>query len=109
MNYIVLFIFVTSAFAESTFISPIEYASQLYKNPRGIGCNHCHGENGEGKLVARYIHKNEEREFNGPAITGLDFDVFYKALHKRKRGMPSYYLTEKEIKALYLYLEQEDK
>ncbi|MBL4730535.1 MAG: cytochrome c [Sulfurimonas sp.] len=109
MKYILLLFLSISLFGESTFISPIEYASQLYKNPRGIGCHHCHGENGEGKLIAQYIHKGEERSFAGPSISELDFDVFYMALSQRKRGMPRYYLTDKEIQALYLYLHQENK
>ena len=92
---------------EATFITPIEYASQLYKNPRGIGCQHCHGDNGEGKLVASYIHEKEKKEFRGPAVNGMDFNKFYKAMNERKRGMPRYFLTKKEIQALYLYLNQE--
>lgn len=109
MKYILLLFLSIFLMAESTFISPIEYASQLYKNPRGIGCQHCHGNNGEGKLVATYIHKKEKREFRGPAINGMDFNDFYKALNIRKRGMPRYFLTKKEVQALYLYLNQEKK
>jgi len=109
MKYIILILIPLYLMAESTFITPIEYASQLYKNPRGIGCQHCHGENGEGKLVAAYIHKNIKKEFRGPAIIGMDFDKFYKALNQSKRGMPRYFLTTKEIQALYLYLNQEKK
>ena len=41
-------------FAQSSFITPLEYASQLYKNPRGIGCIKCHNKNGEGKVIANY-------------------------------------------------------
>lgn len=96
-------------FGESTFISPLEYASQLYKNPRGIGCQHCHGDKGEGKLVANYMHKNIKKEFVGPKIIGSDFKDFFEALNQRNRGMPRYYLTRKEIQALYLYLNQENK
>ncbi len=107
MKYIVLFLVSFSLYGESTFISPMEYASQLYKNPRGIGCQHCHGDNGEGKLVANYTHKGVKKEFRGPKINELDFNVFYAALNKRKRGMPRYYLTRKEVQALYLYLNQE--
>ena len=108
MKYIVLLLLYLSLHGESTFISPMEYASQLYKNPRGIGCHQCHGDNGEGKLVATYIHKEEKKEFRGPTINNSDFKVFYAALNKRKRGMPRYYLTKKEIQALYLYLHQEN-
>ncbi|MDQ7068558.1 MAG: hypothetical protein Q9M40_11590 [Sulfurimonas sp.] len=49
-------------FAIASFISPTEYAAQLYKNPRGIGCHKCHGENGEGKLIANYKHKRKTQE-----------------------------------------------
>ncbi|MEA3371063.1 MAG: cytochrome c [Campylobacterota bacterium] len=87
----------------------MEYASQLYKNPRGIGCQHCHGQNGEGKLIANYVHKNEKKSFSGPAINKMDFAAFHKALNDRKRGMPRYFLTKKEVQALYLYLQENNK
>ena len=96
-------------FSESSFITQMEYSSSLYKNPRGIGCNLCHGKNGEGKIVARYIHKNEKKTFKGPSINNVDFSTFYKALNTRKRGMPRYFLTNKEIKALYFYLQEQDR
>ena len=95
--------------ATSTFITPLEYASQLYKNPRGIGCQYCHGDKGEGKLIAKYVHKNKQRSFSGPAINEIDFNNFYKAVNRRKDSMPRYYLTRKEIEALYLYLHQNEK
>ena len=106
MKYILLLSLSLSLFAEATFISPMEYASQLYKNPRGIGCQHCHGENGEGKLVANYTHKKKQKEFRGPKINEMNFNDFHKALNKRKLGMPRYYLTKKEVQALFLYLQQ---
>jgi hypothetical protein len=104
--YLLLFILPYSLFGGTSFITPLEYASQLYKNPRGIGCHHCHGEKGEGKLIARYVHKKEKKTFTGPAINRLTFDTFYKALNKRKNGMPRYFLTKKEVQALYLFLQQ---
>jgi len=107
MKYIILIFIPLYLMGEATFITPIEYASQLYKNPRGIGCQHCHGDNGEGKLVATYVHKKEKKEFRGPAINGMDFKKFHKSMNIRKRGMPRYFLTKKEIQALYLYLNQE--
>ncbi len=109
MNKILLLLLPFFLFGETSFITPIEYASQLYKNPRGIGCQHCHGEKGEGKLVASYMHKKEKKEFRGPAINYLDFNKFYKALNRAKKGMPRYYLTEKEIQALYFFLQQDRK
>ncbi|MFT5661693.1 MAG: mono/diheme cytochrome c family protein [Sulfurimonas sp.] len=109
MKYILLLLLSLSLSAESTFITPLEYASQLYKNPRGIGCQHCHGNNGEGKLVAKYKHENEDKEFRGPVIHSMNFKDFHKALNKRKTGMPRYFLTKKEVQALFLFLQQEKK
>lgn len=93
-------------YAKSSFITPLEYSSSLYKNPRGIGCYHCHGEKGEGKVVAEYVHEKKKKSFRGPAINSLNYDEFKKALNSSKKGMPRYYLTTKEIKALFFYLQQ---
>ncbi len=109
MKYIIIMIFPFILLAETTFITDMEYAAQFYKNPRGIGCQHCHGEKGEGKLIANYIHKGEKKSFWGPAINRLDLVTFFNELNERKRGMPRYYLTKKEIQALYLYLHKYDK
>ncbi len=109
MKIFVLFLIPLALFAKSTFITPNEYETQLYKNPRGIGCQLCHGENGEGKLIAEYVHKNKKKSFNGPSIDTLTFREFYLALNKRKRGMPRYFLTDKEIKALYRHVHKEQK
>lgn len=106
MKYLLFFLFPFYLLAESSFITPMEYASSLYKNPRGIGCNNCHGENGEGKVVAKYIHKKEQKTFSGPKINDINFTEFYKALNVRKRGMPRYFLTKKEVQALYFYLQE---
>ncbi|NPA60063.1 MAG: cytochrome c [Epsilonproteobacteria bacterium] len=95
--------------AKTSFITPMEYASQLYKNPRGIGCQYCHGKDGEGKIVATYVHKGVKKEFAGPAINHMQYSKFYNKLNKRNKGMPRYFLTKKEIKALYLYLHKDDE
>ena len=108
MKYMLFLIFPSIIFGDTAFISAEEYATQLYKNPRGIGCHHCHGDEGEGKLVARYKHKGENKTFEGPSINSMEFQIFYRALNERKRGMPRYYLTQKEIKALYLHLHKEE-
>jgi hypothetical protein len=109
MKYVILIFLPLYLFAEATFITQQEYASRLYKNPRGIGCQHCHGDHGEGKLVATYTHKKVKKEFRGPAIDGMNFNKFHNALNERKKAMPRYFLTKKEIQALYLYLNQEKK
>jgi len=109
MHYILLWLFPLLLLGSSDFITPLEYASQFYKNPRGIGCQLCHGDNGEGKLIARYKHKGKEHSFSAPAINSMTFPIFFKALNSRKNGMPRYYLTQKEIEALYLYLHRNDE
>jgi hypothetical protein len=104
--FTLLTLFGTLLWGES-FITPAEYAKRLYHNPRGIGCHHCHGEQGKGLVVARYRHKNEDRTFEGPAIDAVDFKTFSDALNERVRGMPRYFLTQNEVKALYYYLHPE--
>ena len=109
MKYILLLLTPLYLFSSSSFITQSEYASQLYKNPRGIACGRCHGDHGEGKLIANYIHKNKKKSFVGPQINNVKYTEFYNALNSRKKGMPRYYLTQKEIEALYFYLHQNDK
>ncbi|QOP45618.1 c-type cytochrome [Sulfurimonas paralvinellae] len=109
MKYILLLLTPWCLFASSSFITQREYASQLYKNPRGIACGRCHGAKGEGKLIANYVHKNKKKSFIGPRINNIKYTEFFKALNTRKKGMPRYYLTPKEIEALYFYLHQNDK
>ena len=104
MSKAFLFLLPVALFAKASFITPMEYASQLYKNPRGIGCQHCHGEDAKGKLIATYTHKKEDRVLSGPPLNNLEYEKFYKELNRRKRGMPRYFLTQDEIKALYLYV-----
>ena len=117
MRFLFLF-FPFVLFGESSFITEMEYASLLYKNPRGIGCHKCHGLKGEGKLIATYketkkVKKGEKvykikvkKEFRVPAINMLTYKTFNDTLNRDVRGMPKYYLTEGEIKALFFYLKQ---
>ncbi|WP_295701832.1 cytochrome c [Helicobacter mastomyrinus] len=83
-----------------------EYGKNLYENPRGIACNKCHGNKGEGSVIARYKHKGVEKSLIAPRINNIDYSTFSKALHKQKGVMPSYYLTDEEITAIYMYIYQ---
>ncbi len=103
-----VFLLLVSADADVSFITDSEYASQFYHSPRGIGCHKCHGEKGEGKLIAKYKHKGESKSFQPPAINQLDFKGFKKAMKKRQKGMPTYYLTPQEIEILYFYLHPQE-
>ncbi|WP_345973707.1 cytochrome c [Sulfurimonas diazotrophicus] len=94
--------------AEESFITPQEYAAQLYHNPRGIGCNLCHGEHGEGKVIAHYTDKGVRKSFTAPAINVIGFEDFDRALNGRVKGMPRYFLTEEERRTLYRYLHPKD-
>ena len=106
MRFILILLLPFFIYAQSSFITPMEYSSSLYKNPRGIGCDKCHGLKGEGKLIATYIHKKKKKEFRAPAINNVVYNDFKEALNKSTSGMPIYYLTESEIKALFFYLQE---
>jgi hypothetical protein len=91
----------------------MEYASSLYENPRGIGCNKCHGTKGEGLVLAKYGERKSDKilkkEFVAPAINTLEYAEFYYALNRRIKGMPRYFLTDSEISTLHYYLEEKNK
>ena len=106
--FALLFLLFNSLSADVSFITESEYASQLYHSPRGIGCFKCHGEKGEGKLIATYKDKGEKKSFSPPVINQLDFKSFDTAMKKRQKGMPRYFLTQQEIKTLYMYLHPEE-
>jgi len=108
MKYIILIITPILLLGSGSFITQKEYAAQLYKNPRGIGCQLCHGDKGEGRVIANYVHKKKQKSFVGPPINTLSFTAFYKALSVRKNAMPRYFLTDEEIEALYLHIHQND-
>jgi mono/diheme cytochrome c family protein len=108
-----LFIFFIFLQAEEDFLSNDEYARMLYENPRGIACGACHGKRGEGGILTAYtIEKNGEKikkEIKAPRINNLGIKEFKKAFEKKKRYMPSYYLTEKELAYIYYYLLKQRK
>ena len=54
--WLILGLLCSAAFA-SDFITKNEYAKMLYQNPRGIGCDKCHGSGGEGSVIAKYKKK----------------------------------------------------
>ena len=105
-SFMVLLLFMIVANAD--FLSNDEYAKMLYNNPRGISCGACHGERGEGDVLASYtIEKNGQKivkEVSVPAINTLGLKEFKKAFERKKRYMPRYYLTEKELAYIYYYL-----
>lgn len=100
-----MLLFVSNTFGNDSFITNMEYAKMLYKNPRGIGCNKCHGINGEGKILARYKEKGKTAYLKSPNINSLSKEDFFKSFKKRHKIMPKYFLTYQEINSLYFYLQ----
>ncbi len=96
-------------FAREDFISHYEYGEMLYANPRGISCSHCHGESGEGKIIVKYKEDNNETKIlRGSDIRGKNIDNMIKSLNSYHKVMPRYYLTNKEVKAIFDYLQDKN-
>jgi len=101
-----LFPLLASSFllAEATFITPEEYGAMLYKNPRGVGCHHCHGERGEGKVISTFKERGRDQSLFGPPIRGATIEQIERALNNRSMLMPRYMLSGSEIESLARYL-----
>ncbi len=95
--------------ADDSFITNLEYAKMLYHNPRGIGCDKCHGRYGEGKVIARYKKKGKILYLKSPKINTVSKEDFFKSFSSPHKIMPKYFLTYQEINSLYFYLQQINK
>ena len=103
-------LFTIMVFAREDFISHYDYGQMLYDNPRGIGCVKCHGKMGEGIEIASYRDKNSTRvSLKGSDIRYVELKDMIKSLKSRHKIMPNYYLTIKEVKAIYDYLKKINK
>ena len=112
MRFFVLILVIISTLTakdKDSFITESEYAEHLYNNPRGIGCYKCHGPKGEGMLISSYKHKGKTKELRTQEITSMSYAQFRQAMEAKKGMMPKYFLTEREIKALYNYLHKQSK
>jgi cytochrome c553 len=106
-----------SIFAKESFISEAEYGRMLYKNPRGVSCALCHGKKGEGNAkIAKYYDENKNPKFLvGEKITAYSYEDLKASLanqykkdgRKKHKVMPTYNLSDKEIKAIYIYLKSD--
>ena len=85
----------------------------LYKNPRGIGCDKCHGNVGQGTLIATYKEKDKTtnklmtKTLIAPSINHLSIDEFKKILMRKRNkslSMPTYFLTEEELTSIHFYI-----
>ena len=115
MRSVFLILLFCVAIFGADFITKTEYAKMLYLNPRGIGCDKCHGAKGEGSLISKYKHfdkktnKTIDDELRAPKINDIDFESFKAALTKPKGVMPSYFLTDEETTILYEYITNQMK
>ena len=115
MRSVFLILLFCVAIFGADFITKTEYAKMLYLNPRGIGCDKCHGAEGEGSLISKYKHfdkkanKTVDDELRAPKINDIDFESFKAALTKPKGVMPSYFLTDEETTILYEYITNQMK
>ena len=112
---------------DNTFITKYEYGKMLYNNPRGIGCNTCHGNKAEGKKIVSFTHtyrkKTYECDLVAPSIKEADYKVFSTKINAKRNPskkfpkeqvcekliyyanvMPTYFLVEEEIAAIYYYV-----
>jgi hypothetical protein len=104
MRVILAFILAFCTLGADDFIDKMDYAKLLYSNPRGIGCDKCHGADAKGNSIALYKQKGEIRALIAPPINNLDKNRFFLALNNSKSVMPKYSLTTGELESLYEYV-----
>lgn len=72
----------------NSFITKYEYGKMLYNNPRGIGCNNCHGDDARGKKLVEFKHVQNQEEYFcsliAPDIKYIEYDVFSKKVNLKK-------------------------
>jgi mono/diheme cytochrome c family protein len=102
--FIVGFLLLLSLRAED-FISNYEYGQMLYANPRGVACIPCHGETGEGRKIVSYRDDDgKKRELYGADIRRVSLNDMRRAIRNGPGVMPKYFLTDREIEAIYEYI-----
>jgi len=111
----------------NSFITKFEYGEMLYNNPRGIGCNTCHGDNAQGKRIVSFSHIYDKKKYDCvlevPNIKNVEYDIFFEKVNSKKNPkkhfeknqvceklvykasiMPTYFLVDEEINAIYYYI-----
>jgi mono/diheme cytochrome c family protein len=105
----VVALLLTGAGWSEDFISEFEYGQMLYQNPRGVSCVPCHGDHGEGSIIARYEEAGRVVELRGPDIRRADEAALKRAIRKGPGVMPRYFLTDEEIRALRAYIREAER
>ena len=93
---------------DTSFITKFEYGEMLYENPRGIGCIKCHKSARKSYILSSYVDKkNIKHDIRIPALNKISFVKFKKVLTAKKNSsliMPTYFLTNDELKSIYFYI-----
>lgn len=112
---------------DNSFITKFEYGEMLYNNPRGIGCDTCHGNNAKGKEIVSFKHVYNKKKYDCvlkvPNIKNVEYNVFFEKVNAKKNPkkkfskeqvceklvykasiMPTYFLVDEEIDAIYYYI-----
>ncbi|AXH14428.1 cytochrome c [Malaciobacter mytili LMG 24559] len=108
---LLLLFFINTLFSfedDNSFITKYEYGAMLYNNPRGIGCNKCHGNGKKSVTIAKYRDKKGAlKTIVAPPINKVKFEDFKSKLKSDKTEsliMPTYFLTDEELTSLYYYI-----
>ena len=111
----------------NSFITKFEYGKMLFNNPRGIGCNSCHGDNAKGQKIMDFKQEHDKKMYNcslvAPNIKDIDYETFSTKVNSKKNPnlkfekeqvcekliyyanvMPTYFLVEEEIEAIFHYI-----
>jgi hypothetical protein len=113
---ICIILFIVYAFSknvDNSFITKFEYGAMLYKNPRGVGCVLCHEKGNKSVIIAKYKKLNKKtkklelKTVIAPAINRVSYESFVEKMRSDKtesKIMPTYFLTDDELKSLYYYI-----
>lgn len=117
----------------NSFITKYEYGKMLYNNPRGIGCNSCHGNDARGRKMVDFKHQLLDKKVYNctlviPDIKSIDYETFSLKVNSKKNlnlkfekeqvceklihyanVMPTYFLVEEEIEAIFYYIQNMKK
>lgn len=114
--FCIFFIYVNLLASEdidSSFITKYEYGAMLYNNPRGIGCNKCHARGNKMVVIAMYKDKDGvTQSIKAPPISKLTYKQFSEKLNVKTNKslvMPTYFLTENELKSIYHFIIRSNK
>ena len=113
----------------NSFITKNEYGKMHYNNPSGIGCNSCHGNDARGKKMVNFKQETKDKKIYNcslvvPDIKNIDYQTFSAKINSKKNPnlkfekeqvcekliyyanvMPTYFLVEDEIEAIYYYIQ----